>query len=405
MIKVLHISTHKIGGAGNAAYRLHLALNETKEISSKFLYRSEEPSNISTEQNITSKKHTLLHRIANKLGIPLLAWHKNRKIIDSHKGNYEKISFPENDFEVEKHPWVKEADIIHLHWISDFVNYTTFFKVLKNKPMVWTLHDMNAFKGLFHYQDDENRNKEVFRGINQKINELKFKAIKNVSNLELVCPSNWLAKKANQSSLFLNKKIHIIPYSLPEKWFILNNKEAAQQKFNLDTKLITFLFVALDIDIERKGIQLLMDALSLIPKQSIQCLVVGNRDYNFGEQKVVKTGYIADENDMIEAYAAADVYILPSKEDNLPNVMLEAFAQGKPVISYKNGGMAEWIKDGFNGYLCKNINVEELVEKINLFTKQPHVFNKEAINEFAISHFLPIHQSKGYEEVYKKLMP
>ena len=115
MLKILHISTHKIGGAGNAAYRLHLALNEANVVNSKFLYRSQDSSNIPKENSISQGKHLIHHRIANQLGFPILAWHKNRKIINSLQGKFEKISFPENDFEVEKHPWVKEADIIHLH--------------------------------------------------------------------------------------------------------------------------------------------------------------------------------------------------------------------------------------------------------------------------------------------------
>ena len=403
-IKILHISTHKVGGAGNAAYRLHLALNDTKVCNSKFLYRNHEQSKFLTEQNIPHKNHLIHHRIANKLGFPILAWHKNRKIIDNLQGKYEKISFPENDFEVENHPWVQEADIIHLHWISDFVNYKTFFKILKDKPMIWTFHDMYAFKGLFHYQDDEYRNKVVFNKIDSKIKTIKFNAIKQLKNLEIVCPSKWLAQIANESTLFLNKKINVIPYSLPEKWFNLIDKEKCKQNFGLEKNITTFLFVALDIDIDRKGIQILIDAIKLLSSGNIQFLIIGNRDFDFGNQKVIKTGYIDSEDKMIEAYAASDAYILPSKEDNLPNVMLEAFAQGVPVISFKNGGMADWIQNDFNGYLCDNIDASSLATKMNLFLKNKSNFNRNDINTFARKNFNNALQAKAYLEIYQAIL-
>ena len=160
MLNVLHISTHNKGGAGNASYRLHLALNENGTINSKFLQRGDKKSFNEKVSNIPQRKHLFYHKIANKLGVPILNWHKNRKIIANNEGDYEKISFPCNDFQVEDHPWVQDADILNLHWISDFINYPSFFKSICNKKVIWTLHDMNPFKGLFHYQEDEIRNKK-----------------------------------------------------------------------------------------------------------------------------------------------------------------------------------------------------------------------------------------------------
>lgn len=404
MLKILHISTHKIGGAGNAAYRLHLALNEANVINSKFLYRSQDSADIPKENSISQGKHLIHHRIANQLGFPILAWHKNRKIINSLQGKFEKISFPENDFEVEKHPWVKDADIIHLHWISDFINFPSFFKALKNKPMVWTFHDMYAFKGLFHYEEDEQRNIESFRQVDAGIKAIKEKAIQEILQLKIVCPSQWLAKISNQSPLFAHQPITIIPYSLPTFWFDLQDREKARERFGLVPNLCTLLFVALDIDIERKGLKLIIEALKELPKGKFQLFIVGNRDYDFGEHHVVKTGYISSELEMRAAYAAADAYLLPSREDNLPNVMLEAFAQGVPVISFKNGGMADWISDGFNGYLCQDIDASALAQQINKFMLERDRFNREQINAFALKHFSPEQQSSAYGFLYQNLI-
>ena len=148
----------------------------------------------------------------------------------------------------------------------------------------------------------------------------------------------------------------------------------------------------------------IIEALKELPKGKFQLFIVGNRDYDFGEHHVVKTGYISSELEMRAAYAAADAYLLPSREDNLPNVMLEAFAQGVPVISFKNGGMADWISDGFNGYLCKDIDASALAQQINKFMLERDRFNREQINAFALKHFSPEQQSSAYEFLYQNLI-
>ena len=48
-------------------------------------------------------------------------------------------------------------------------------------------------------------------------------------------------------------------------------------------------------------------------------------------------------------YSAADVFALPSLQDNLPNVMLEAMSCGVPVVGFACGGIAETVRDGDNG--------------------------------------------------------
>lgn len=52
---------------------------------------------------------------------------------------------------IADHPWVQEADIIHLHYIGEFVDYKSFFKKVK-KPFVWTMHDQNPGLGGLDFQ-------------------------------------------------------------------------------------------------------------------------------------------------------------------------------------------------------------------------------------------------------------
>ena len=59
----------------------------------------------------------------------------------------------------------------------------------------------------------------------------------------------------------------------------------------------------------------------------------------------------ADDPRVAMAYRAADVFVLPSLEDNLPNTLLEAMAAGLPVVAYRTGGIPDFLKDGVNGRL------------------------------------------------------
>jgi glycosyltransferase involved in cell wall biosynthesis len=402
MIKILHISTHSSGGAGIAAYRLHLALSGINNVQSKFLQREIPYYNSPYHTGITATKHSLYHRIMNKIGLPTLEWHKNNNLINKlPNGSYEKISFPCNDFKVEEHAWVKEADIIHLHWISDFVNYPTFFEAIKNKRVVWTLHDMNSFKGLFHYEEDERINRDFFFVEDQKIKALKKDAILKLNNLTLVSPSRWMAKKANESDLFKYHKIHIIPYSLTDDWFEPIDRYDCRQ--HLNSELPVLLFVAADIDVTRKGIHLFKDAVRMLPENSVQILIVGNKDFDFPNQKTIKLGFISNETELRKIYASADFFVLPSQEDNLPNVMLEAFAQGLPIVSYKNGGMVEYIKDGKTGYIADELNTEELGKAISSMIEALPKINRSDIQELAKDNFNQELQASSYIKLYNDI--
>jgi len=54
---------------------------------------------------------------------------------------------------------------------------------------------------------------------------------------------------------------------------------------------------------------------------------------------------------MAELYNAADVFVIPSLEDNLPNTVSEALLCGTAVSGMSIGGIKEMVTDGANGYL------------------------------------------------------
>ena len=242
MLKVVHLSTSRYGGAGRAAFRLHEGLKAVSNVSSTFISADNEFNDCNSNYiNISSPKHQLHHRIANKCGFPLLQFHKNIKRQAHLRGLPEIYSMPETDFVLENLDIIKDADIINLHWVSNFINYPAFFEAYKNKPIVWTLHDMNPFMGGFHYKNDFINNPS-YHFLESLLLKMKKEAVSTVKNLNLIAHSNWLMNEAIKSNVFNTvQRTNIIPNGLDLNKFRPMDKKKAERKLSIKTDLPCFL--------------------------------------------------------------------------------------------------------------------------------------------------------------------
>ena len=88
---------------------------------------------------------------------------------------------------------------------------------------------------------------------------------------------------------------------------------------------------------------------------------------------IIYTGFIKD---IQKQYLNIDLLILPSvQNDSFPTVVLEAMSCGIPTVAYKCGGVEEMIKNGVNGYLIEQGNVEMLTKKINVLIENNNIYN------------------------------
>ena len=211
-MKVVHISTSKHGGAGIAAFRIHEALNKFGEIDSYFLQRTENDDIVNNTYQIKAetKKENFLSKVKRRLNRTNDLEYRNKRNEINKSRNFEIATFPESSFRIEDHPLIKDADIIHLHWVADFLNYPTFFKRIK-KPIVWTLHDMNPFQGLFHYKNDEINNEETLGDFDKKILKEKIKSIHKNKNINIITLCNWMHEESSKSEAFKKYTHSIIP--------------------------------------------------------------------------------------------------------------------------------------------------------------------------------------------------
>lgn len=419
-MKVLIVNTYDVGGAANASLRLHEGLIG-EEIDVNVLLKEKRNKYKNTFQFHTKKKSlSSLERFKKKIVNLFIKddneiWKKRFSFIKNRSKSLEWFSFPETNYDITESTLYKESDIINLHWVAGFLDYKSFFE--KNtKPVVWTLHDMNPFTGGEHYLEKfigiDKLGNPIPRIINNEEEEIfdhnlkiKLTSLKGVDNLTIVAPSKWLFKEAKESKVFSGKSVIHIPNGLCSKEFIIHDQLKARKHLNIPVDKKVILFVAHSIDNKRKGFDYLHRALDKINKDDIVLCAIGEDNEILDSLKnVIKLGKINDNNQMSLAFSAADVFVIPSLMDNLPNTVLESLMCGTPVIGFPVGGIPDLVIDGKNGILAKEISVQALQEAMCLFFETSDGFDANKIRKDAISRYDISIQAKKYIRLFKDMV-
>jgi glycosyltransferase involved in cell wall biosynthesis len=412
-MKILHISTYEKGGAAKAAIRLHLGLLKLGFDSHiLFLIKSNESTH-TPKSYYFPQKLSLYKRIIYKLRLKQSINSQNQKKTIKWKSEYEGFSLARTDFKIYAHPLFKEANIINLHWVAKFLDYPTFFKNSRGKKLVWTLHDMNAFTGGCHYAWNCHKFQTSCESCPQFKEELdtakaslltKQEALLNV-NLNIVTPSNWLYLQSKQSLLFSGYETRVIPYGIDSSVFKIYKKNYLRGKYNIPKNRKIILFVSQMVKNKRKGISYLYEAIEKlgISNDVVLCIVGESRDIEFSVESL-KLGTIDDERLMAKIYASADLFVIPSLQDNLPNTVLESLMCGTPVIGFNTGGIKDMIEDGKNGVLCDSETSNSLKVAIEAFLKNKIQLSRGEIRKSAVDKYSLEKQAKAYAKLYDKLL-
>ncbi|SFE68475.1 glycosyltransferase [Thermoflexibacter ruber] len=424
--KVIHISTLDVGGAASAAIRLHKALLSLG-IDSHFLTLGKSNRNIPNKHiyeplvEPISLLRVLKKSIKVKLGLesPHDIYHQQQSML----GGEEKgmgFSFPNTLDDITQSPIYQEADLIHLHWVAGWLDYPSFFSknhsLFGDKPIVWTLHDLNPFSGGLHYawgtsisevqmgQQIPHPSDSLQKTHNRNL-QIKLQSLHQIERLKIVSPSHWLQKQSAESLLFSKYENYCIHNGLDVQVFKPYPSEWARGILGLENKK-TLLFVADGIDNVYKGFHILFEALKLIEaKTDYQYLVLGRDEKNILThfQKVKYLGFVQDELLMALAYSAADVFVLPSLTDNFPNTMIEAICCGTPVIAFPTGGIPEAIQHTKNGIICEKSDYQLLANELIKFYEGEYRFDREKIAQESAKKFNAIAQAKQYLDIYDSL--
>jgi glycosyltransferase involved in cell wall biosynthesis len=389
-MKVLFLSTsERNGGAAIAADRLCSALRKAG-IEASMLVRDKDTGNSDVDSIQVSwlSRKVNFFRFAWERLIIFLANRYNRKKLFQ-------VSIANTGTDVSEHPLVKEADIIHLHWINQgFLSLADIRKLTgAGKPVVWTMHDMWPCTGICHHawgcEKFENTCGECpFLGSRKK-HDLSYRTQKKKqflsrSTVQIVTVSSWLKRMAEKSALTRELCITTIPNIVDTSvFFPVDNKPAIREQFSFPRTKKIVLMGAAKINDPIKGFGYLEQALGLLKEKRDDIFLV-----LFGEIKndssflsaipveFASMGRLSDVSIIARLYAAADVTVVPSSYETFGQTLIESMACGCPVVSFDNSGQTDIIEHKRNGYLAifQDVNdlatgiewVLENTEKLNL---------------------------------------
>lgn len=314
----------------------------------------------------------------------------------------------------------KKADIIHLHWLNQGFIDLNHLKSL-NKPIVWTLRDMWAFTGGCHYSLGCKKftnncgschilNSSNMIDISSKIQKKKEEFILSNKKLYVTTISSWLADLALQSKLFGNLKILPMGNNVEINNFYPIGKNIAREMLNIKTKKKILIYGSQNPQDERKGWNILLDALKKIDKTKYFLVIFGNFWSSYELKKIgiefKSFGYVNNENKLRKIYSSGDIYLAPAIEDGWPKSFGESMLCGTPVLSFKNTSIGEVITNNINGFTVKNFDSNEYklaIDKVTNNIEQLKIVSENG-RKLILNNFTPDKIAKKYVELYKEIL-
>lgn len=309
-----------------------------------------------------------------------------------------------------------DADVAHLHWVSLEMMSIEDIGHIK-KPIVWTLHDMWAFCGAEHVTEDfrwrdgyATRNRPVYESgfdLNRWVWQRKCKAWR--SPMRIVTPSHWLADCARQSVLMRDWPVSVIHNPIDTEIWRPIEKGLARQLMGLPAAAPLLLFGTFGENAApHKGFDLLLSALKCLRGQvgGLQLVVFGQAlprepvDMGFPIHYV---GHLHDELSLRVLYSAADIMVIPSRRENLPNTGVESLASGTPVVAFETCGLPDVVRHHQTGYLAKPFDAEDLAEGVRWVLQDSERYVRLCTNarNDAVTRFSYPAVARQYLDVYK----
>ena len=413
-IQVTLLSTSDIyGGAAIASYRLYHALKKN-QVQAQLLVQSkltQDESVTTISSSYWQQKKTFLRFALDRL--LFLPYEKNTSVRFAFSPGHVGIKLSE-------HPLVRQADVINLHWINfGFLSLRSIRQLAKlDKPIVWTFHDMWAFTGGCHYSgtcthyqthchDCPFLRQPGPRDLSFRVFERKLALFAHLP-LTVVTSSEWLGRLARKSALLKYVDIRSIPIPIDTNLYQPLDRTECRQQLGLPLNKMLILFGAMNTHDTRKGFAYLTEALDLLKGQADTELVIFGKADEATLQalpfKVNYLGVIARPEQLVPVYNAADVFILPSLEDNLPNTVIESLACGTPVVGFQMGGLPEMVAHKRNGYLATYQSAADLATGIAwvLLEADPKATRLSARGH-VLQHYTEAVVARQYQQLYEQL--
>jgi len=374
-MRILHIATSVKGGAGIAAKRIAEAQVKVG-LDSKFLTRDQENLKIGDKMSASTKIYSKFVTQGQKIFIQ-----KKDSLMTSFSID---VFGSSNDF-------FYQFDIIHVHAMYNYISLRRIVELSKKIPICITLHDQRLFTGGCHYSNDClnfqsdctdcPQTKKSFNWVPGVTLNKSLALLESNYKLYYITPSEWLKTKAEQSALLKGKTVYKIANAVPEV-YKRNNVP------NVQSNSIIIGFFASDLNNPLKGLHTLLRACEIAGKK----IRVTLKLFGTGKLpiKISNFEFSMHEftNDLmaVQAYQSCDLIVVPSLQDNYPNVILEALSCGVPVIGSRVGGISEILSSyGLPSFLVNDfaelsellINFKNLNKSFDFYHKARRDFSYE----------------------------
>jgi len=316
-----------------------------------------------------------------------------------------------------------EYDILHLHWVTGGLLKLHTPKIQKKK-IVWTFHGVWPLTGGCHINYDcqswktgcgkcPQLGSKNSSDLSSYCWQKKKKLMGEVESLTIVTPSRWLANMVQDSDIFSGRSVHVIPNCLDTDLFRPLKKCEIREilQIPIDKKII--LFVAINVQDKHKGIDLLFKALDKLKQSNVKnvfLLAVGSSkmpdDLKDLPYPVKFLGSLKDEISLAAVYNAADVFVGPSRQDNLPTTFLEAISCGIPCVGFNIGGIPEIIEHKKSGYLASPFDIDDLANGVFWVLENENRYSalSKRARQSALEKYTMEHIAKKHSELYCSIL-
>lgn len=327
----------------------------------------------------------------------------------------------------------RSADVVELRQLHagrqlPFFDLKIMPELGSQKPLVWRLSDAWAFTGACVYpydcsqwqyecakcpflEEPKKTESRISKGDIIWNDYLSKRDYILQTPMHVVCPSQWLLNLAKRSILRQGreKTFHYIPVGVDTKVFSGRTSNQYRNNIGFSDSDVVLLINAPDLKNYRKGSDHLLNVLKSMETKDLSLLVIGSKAFPEAEQmfkKVVCTGYLDTDKILSDAYAAADIFLFPSRQDNSAQVLLEASASGLPVVAFDTGGNSDYVRDRETGFLVPLADTGAFAQATNVIVQDRAMRQRLGLaGQYLMrGSFTMAQQTNAFVELYKSII-
>jgi glycosyltransferase involved in cell wall biosynthesis len=415
-LKIVHIGdSDRGGGAAHAMSRLHQALRGLGVDSHVLVRTSAAPGNAALTVATRGDADDLFPAVRDAVVRQYVELNRTAST-NTH------FSLHIDGADLSRVPLVASAQIVHLHWTGSFQAPSDVRALFDAKPVVWTLHDLEPLTGGCHFPVDCARYAGDCAGCPQLLHDpfrITATTLRDKKTLwaggrpTFVAPSRYMAECARRSAVAQRAEASVvtIPHGIDVETFCPRPKAAARRALGVPADGL-YVLCGSNYNAEmRKGLRFVdrilagARARSQTDPSQLRLLTVGDPKLDLHDRGgVIQLGRVAVDL-MPWVYAAADIILHPSLEDNFPCMLLESLSCGTPAVAFDIGGVADIVEDETCGLLTAAGDEPAMTAALSSLVRDPERLQRmsEHARARAVAHFDAASIARRHVELYDEI--